>query len=139
MMTEFVTCYRFSKDGFKSQFQSHLLNKSGEFLTEEFINNEFPIHLRKHILDNNQKPYCAEFDFNGIFVFTYKPSKNDYKFYLNHLKDKPCFKNDLHTIQLPSNTICYDDDGFCFRQENKKMLSELIGRPVYIPSKNIIF
>lgn len=119
-MTDFVTCYRFSKDGFKPQFQSHLLNKSGEFFTEEFI---------------NQKPYCAEFDFNGIFVFTYKPSIADYKFYLNHLKYKPSFEDDLHIIQLPLDIICYNDDGFCFRQENRKFISELIGRPVYIPSR----
>ncbi len=138
-MTDFVTCYRFSKQGFKPQFQSHLLEHAKEFYTEEFIEKNFPVHLRKFVFENMKKAYCSEFDFNGVFVFTYKPSKTDYKFYLNHLKDKPSFKEDLHIIQLPSNTICYNDDGFCFRQENRKPLSELIGRPVYIPAKNIIF
>lgn len=134
-MTDFVTCYRFSTDGFKPQFQSHLFNHANEFYTEEFIQQQFPDHLKKFVLENMQKPYCSEFDFNGVFAFTYKPSFDDYKFYLNHLKDKPSFEKDLHIIKLPSNIICYNDDGFSFRLENRKSISELIGRPVYIPAK----
>ena len=124
-----ITCYRFSKNGFKSQFQEHLADAISYF--KDIKKTIKDLNLNKHqqelvdlaIADKNIDP---DFKIHGVFVFLKKPSKQDFDHYLNHLSvdRQPSFNNDLHKKSFPKKTVCYIDDGFCFCTENKTTLEE---------------
>tara|TARA_B100002019_G_scaffold235723_1_gene210140 strand:- start:600 stop:1016 length:417 start_codon:yes stop_codon:yes gene_type:complete len=124
-----ITCYRFSKNGFKSQFQEHLAEAISYF--KDIKKTIKDLNLNKHqqdlvdlaIADKNIDP---DFKIHGVFVFLKKPCKQDFDHYLNHLKkeDRPSFTSDLNIQYFDDDTVCYIDDGFCFCKENKTTLKE---------------
>lgn len=96
---------RYSKQGFKSQYQSEHL-KHVYYELNDFNINDFPEHLRwsiKQIHEKNisfYKEHLKDLK-DGIWVFIdgYKDNQS-----LNHLKEKvPCWEADID-----DSTECYD-------------------------------
>lgn len=132
-----ILCYRWSKDGFIPKMQNHQKIKTDSMSEALKEIDKMPKHLqpfiKKHI-----ETYSVDKDFSyfGLFAFVSKPNEKDYQFYLNHLDDKPDFKNDFHSKLFDENTIVYQDDGFFDHIKNKMTLKEALERnlsAIYIP------
>lgn len=134
-----IKIYRFSKSGFKSQYQDHLFNHYNFTFSEKDL-DKFNEHQKKLILSSLEEKNDPDFDFNGVFAFIQKPTIKDYHYFLNHLSIKPDYTNDFHSIYLNPNIICYIDDGFCYLLKNKITLKEAFDKNVltiYIPSYSL--
>lgn len=134
-----VSCYRWSESGFNPCTQTFLKKETNDILkSKKRILSSTPEHLQNYELRNHKsKEIDPTFSFKGIFVFIQKPEKGDYLLYLNHLKEKPDFKNDFHQKEFNDDTIVYLDDGIVNRKRNKMTLKEAFdkGREVvFIPS-----
>tara|TARA_B100000700_G_scaffold264816_1_gene302791 strand:+ start:9859 stop:10275 length:417 start_codon:yes stop_codon:yes gene_type:complete len=124
-----ITCYRYSKNGFQSQFQEHLAGAIASFkeLQSTLDNYNFNEHQRNLLKSAlTDKNIDDDFKIHGVFTFLKKPTKKEFNHYLNHLdkKDRPDFISDLNIKDFADDTVCYIDDGFCFCKENKTTLKE---------------
>lgn len=129
--------YRYSKDGFKSQYQGHLLKKSMVRL-EEML-EQCPTDYMKNIIKSNYVDADPNFEFNGIFIFLNQPTSEDKEFYLNHLKTNLDDIN-LNVAKIDSAAICYLDDGFVFREKNRMTIGDALKmnyNTVYIPDSQM--
>lgn len=136
-----ITLFRFSETAFKPCYQIHLINKvQFSFSEKEF--NSFNDYQKKLILSSLEKDNVdPNFDFNGVFAFLKKPNLKDYNYYLNHLKNKPDFYKNLHSLDLEEEKICYIDDGFPYRKTNKTTIKDAFKNgynTIYIPSYSLI-
>jgi hypothetical protein len=133
-----IICYRWSKSGFKGQYQHHI-KESIEFAKQEHESflEKIPLFLREYVSASlDPRLLDDSFNFHGVFAFIQKPSRDDYDYYLNHLKNKPDFEIDFHTQGFNPDTLVYVDDGFVNRIKNKMTLKEAFNKKhlaVYIP------
>lgn len=101
-----ITVLRYSKEGFKSQRQTHHYDERLDYLLNEFDIENFPKHLQYCIKESSDKQLKFLQTYGddlreGIwcFILGYKDNQS-----LNHLKEKvPAW-----TAELPEDTVCYD-------------------------------
>jgi hypothetical protein len=129
--------YRYSKHGFNSQHQGHLLKDSMVSL-EEML-KQCTTDYMKNLIKSNYVEVDPNFEFDGIFIFLNKPTLKDKEFYLNHLKTNLDDIN-LNVAKIDPSAICYLDDGFVFREKNRMTIDDALKmnyNTVYIPDSQI--
>lgn len=129
--------YRYSRDGFKEQHQDHLLKDSK--ITLDDMLNQCPNDYMKDLIKSSYVSPDPTFEYDGIFIFLNNPTIEDKEFYLNHL-NTDLNEIPLHSAQIEKSAICYLDDGFVFRKENKMTIEDAVNKchnVVYLPASQI--
>lgn len=131
-----VTISRFSTNGFEPHYQSHLKNKSMTNL-EELLSGCLTEHMKKLIKDSFIKPDSL-FEFDGVFAFIGKPTDENKRFYLNHLKTTDNLS--YFEAEISGDAICYIDDGIVYSSKNRITISEAFNKTyntIFIPKSQL--
>lgn len=138
----YIDIYRFSENGFESQFQSHIKEHSKRSETiGDLLSNIDNDYLRTLIINGNKK-ICDKFELDGVFVFLEKPKDEDVRYYLNHLEKKQYnrVKNNFYHAKINIDAICYFDKGFVFESKNRGSVKDAIENKentLYIPKSSL--
>jgi hypothetical protein len=139
-----IQIFRFSDNGFESQYQGHLVEDTSKTLEDLFkdvdaLKNVDHAHL-KRLIKLGYEPTDELFEFDGIFVFLLSPTEEDKRFYLNHIKDKDINKIALNTAQINPEAICYLDNNVMYSKKNRMTVKEALiknNNNIYIPKSQL--
>lgn len=132
-----IQIFRYSREGFKAQYQSNLKENSNvtlQSLLEKVPENKY---IQSLIIKGFDEP-DENFEYEGIFVFLEKPNNKDKEYFLNHLKNIDDIP--LNSTFIKKAAICYIDDGTVYKKENRITIEEAVLRKintVYIPKSEL--